>query len=54
MINAGLEAIIIKVAGIGLTVKHLGKTLAEMQPTLQLLVRIFIVAVESVTEKILE
>jgi len=37
MINAGLEAIIIKVAGIGLTTKHLGKTLAEMQPTLQLL-----------------
>lgn len=38
MISSGLEAIIIKVAGIGLTQKHLGKTLAEMQPTLQRLV----------------
>ncbi|PCH41130.1 hypothetical protein WOLCODRAFT_143406 [Wolfiporia cocos MD-104 SS10] len=34
MIEAGMEAILIKVAGIGLSVKHLGKTLAEMQPTL--------------------
>ena len=34
MIDAGLEAILIKVAGIGLTTKHLGKTLAEMYPTL--------------------
>ncbi|TBU32860.1 hypothetical protein BD311DRAFT_713874 [Dichomitus squalens] len=34
MIEAGLEAILIKVAGIGLTTKHLGKTLAQMQPTL--------------------
>ncbi|KAH7930747.1 hypothetical protein BV22DRAFT_1078565 [Leucogyrophana mollusca] len=34
MIDAGLEAILIKVAGIGLTQKHLGKTLAQMQPTL--------------------
>ncbi|KAG6911219.1 hypothetical protein DXG01_003086 [Tephrocybe rancida] len=34
MISAGMEAILIKVAGIGLTTKHLGKTLAEMQPTL--------------------
>ncbi|KDQ20709.1 hypothetical protein BOTBODRAFT_61808, partial [Botryobasidium botryosum FD-172 SS1] len=34
MVEAGMEAIIIKVAGIGLTAKHLGKTLAEMQPTL--------------------
>lgn len=33
MINAGLEAILIKVAGIGLTTKHLGKTLAQMYPT---------------------
>lgn len=38
MIEAGMEAIIIKVAGIGLTPKHLGKTLAEMQPTLNKLV----------------
>ncbi|CAK5275596.1 unnamed protein product [Mycena citricolor] len=34
MVEAGMEAILIKVAGIGLTVKHLGKTLAQMQPTL--------------------
>jgi hypothetical protein len=38
MIEAGMEAILIKVAGIGLTPKHLGKTLAEMQPTLLKLV----------------
>ncbi|RPD67264.1 hypothetical protein L227DRAFT_582593 [Lentinus tigrinus ALCF2SS1-6] len=34
MIEAGMEAVLIKVAGIGLTTKHLGKTLAQMQPTL--------------------
>ncbi|KAI5893422.1 uncharacterized protein SCHCODRAFT_02498721 [Schizophyllum commune H4-8] len=34
MVDAGLEAILIKVAGIGLATKHLGKTLGEMQPTL--------------------
>ncbi|KAG6821596.1 hypothetical protein H0H93_000105 [Arthromyces matolae] len=34
MISAGMEAIIIKVAGIGLTTKHLGKTLSEMHSTL--------------------
>ncbi|KAL1755302.1 hypothetical protein FB107DRAFT_275021 [Schizophyllum commune] len=34
MADAGLEAILIKVAGIGLTTKHLGRTLAEMRPTL--------------------
>lgn len=33
-----MDAIIIKVAGIGLKVTHLGKTLAEMQPTLRKLV----------------
>jgi hypothetical protein len=38
MIEAGMEAILIKVAGIGLQSKHLGKTLAQMQPTLTLLV----------------
>jgi diphthine-ammonia ligase len=38
MIAAGMEAILIKVAGIGLTTKHLGKTLTEMQPTLTKLV----------------
>ncbi|KAF8165224.1 hypothetical protein B0H34DRAFT_647649 [Crassisporium funariophilum] len=34
MIEAGMEAILIKVAGIGLTTAHLGKTLAQMEPTL--------------------
>lgn len=38
MIDAGLTAVLIKVAGIGLTTKHLGKTLQEMQPTLTKLV----------------
>ena len=42
MIEAGLEAILIKVAGIGLTAKHLGKTLAQMQPTLRKLVGVSI------------
>ncbi|KAF8640150.1 hypothetical protein AX17_001386 [Amanita inopinata Kibby_2008] len=35
MIDVGMEAVVIKVAGIGLTVNHLGKSLAEMQPTLK-------------------
>ncbi|KAG1752662.1 uncharacterized protein EDB91DRAFT_1103724 [Suillus paluster] len=34
MIDAGIKSVLIKVAGIGLTVKHLGKTLHEMQDTL--------------------
>ncbi|EKM59139.1 uncharacterized protein PHACADRAFT_86977 [Phanerochaete carnosa HHB-10118-sp] len=34
MIEAGLEAVIIKVAGIGLTADHLGKTLSQMSATL--------------------
>jgi hypothetical protein len=38
MIAAGMEAVLIKVAGIGLATKHLGKTLTEMQPTLTTLV----------------
>ena len=38
MIASGVEAVFIKVAGIGLTTKHLGKTLTEMQPTLTTLV----------------
>lgn len=38
MVEAGLEAVLIKVAGIGLTAKHLGKTLSQMQPTLLKLV----------------
>lgn len=42
MIEGGLEAVLIKVAGIGLTTKHLGKTLAFMQPTLMKLVCIYV------------
>jgi len=38
MIQASLIAVIIKVAGIGLTVQHLGKTLGDMRPTLHKLV----------------
>ncbi|KAF9476485.1 hypothetical protein BDN70DRAFT_882307 [Pholiota conissans] len=34
MIESGMEAILIKVAGIGLTTSHLGKTLGQMKPTL--------------------
>jgi diphthine-ammonia ligase len=34
MIHAGMEAVVIKVAGIGLKPNHLGRTLAEMQPIL--------------------
>lgn len=34
MIEARVEAVLIKVAGIGLKPVHLGKTLEEMQPTL--------------------
>ncbi|KAF7301802.1 Diphthami-syn-2 domain-containing protein [Mycena indigotica] len=34
MIAAGMKSILIKVAGIGLTVSHLGHTLAQMEPTL--------------------
>ncbi len=40
MVEAGLEAILIKVAGVGLQTKHLGKTLAQMQPTLLKLVSV--------------
>ncbi|KAI0324962.1 hypothetical protein GY45DRAFT_1330987 [Cubamyces sp. BRFM 1775] len=41
MIQAGMEAILIKVAGIGLAAKHLGKTLEEMQPLLLKLNRLY-------------
>ncbi|KAF8812566.1 hypothetical protein BYT27DRAFT_7160154 [Phlegmacium glaucopus] len=34
MIEAGMDAILIKVAGIGLTTAHLGKSLVQMEPTL--------------------
>ncbi|KAJ7068402.1 hypothetical protein C8F01DRAFT_1118081 [Mycena amicta] len=33
MIAAGMESVLIKVAGIGLTASHLGRTLAQMEPT---------------------
>lgn len=39
MIEAGMDAILIKVAGIGLDTSHLGKTLAQMKPTLLKLVK---------------
>lgn len=38
MIDAGLVAILIKVAGMGLTTKHLSQTLGQMQPILTKLV----------------
>ena len=38
MIDSGLEAILIKVAGIGLKTSHLGLSLASMQTTLRRLV----------------
>jgi hypothetical protein len=41
MIDTGMEAVLIKVAGIGLKPSHLGKTLTEMQPTLFKLVITF-------------
>lgn len=34
MIQSGLKAILIKVAGIGLATRHLGKSLEEMQSNL--------------------
>lgn len=34
MIQAGVEAVLVKVAGVGLDESHLGKTLSEMRPTL--------------------
>jgi hypothetical protein len=39
MISAGVDAVLIKVAGIGLLPKHLGMSLKEMEPMLQSLVR---------------
>ena len=38
MIEAGMVAVLIKVAGIGLTTAHLGKSLMQMEPTLLKLV----------------
>jgi diphthine-ammonia ligase len=42
MISGGLTAVLIKVAGIGLSTKHLGKSLAEMQGILENLVGKFL------------
>jgi diphthine-ammonia ligase len=39
MLDCGVNAILIKVAGIGLKPHHLGQSLAQMQPVLQNLVR---------------
>ncbi|GAA6041927.1 hypothetical protein JCM8097_000227 [Rhodosporidiobolus ruineniae] len=39
MVEAGMESVLVKVAGAGLQVEHLGKTLGEMQPTLHKLNR---------------
>jgi hypothetical protein len=53
MIDAGMEAILIKVAGIGLKPMHLGKTLAEMQPLLVDLVCLsFLILGSSLTQSI--
>ncbi|KAJ1332612.1 hypothetical protein BSLG_008241 [Batrachochytrium salamandrivorans] len=38
MIDNGVEAVLVKVAAAGLSEKHLGKTLAHMQPILKTLV----------------
>ena len=38
MVSNNVHAILIKVAGIGLETKHLGKSLVQMQATLQKLV----------------
>lgn len=38
MIGSNLDAILIKTAGIGLTTRHLGMSIKEMQPTLLKLV----------------
>ena len=38
MIKASMDAILIKVAGIGLTTVHLGKSLVQMEPILLKLV----------------
>jgi len=39
MVHAGIESVLVKVAGAGLGVEHLGKSLQQMQPTLLKLVR---------------
>jgi diphthine-ammonia ligase len=42
MIDAGVNAVLIKVAGIGLKPEHLGTSLATMQPLLQKLVSVYV------------
>lgn len=34
MVDAGLHSIVVKVASLGLSQKHLGKSLAQLQPVL--------------------
>jgi diphthine-ammonia ligase len=41
MIDAGLHAVLIKVAAMGLDTKHLGKTLAQMEPHLHAMHRMY-------------
>ncbi|KAK4048547.1 hypothetical protein OIV83_004715 [Microbotryomycetes sp. JL201] len=37
MVNAGMDSVLVKVAGAGLRVEHLGRSLSQMQPTLHAL-----------------
>jgi hypothetical protein len=53
MVYAGMEAVLIKVAGIGLKPNHLGKTLAEMQPTLVKLVSYLSPALRYILDRII-
>lgn len=41
MIHAGVQAVLVKVAGIGLNHSHLGKSLEEMRPTLRKMHRLY-------------
>ncbi|BGP43325.1 hypothetical protein JCM10450v2_007476 [Rhodotorula kratochvilovae] len=41
MVDAGMRSVLVKVAGAGLGVEHLGKSLAEMQPTLLTLNKLY-------------
>ncbi len=40
MIDAGMKCVVIKCATLGLEEKHLGKTLGELQPHLEKMVRL--------------
>jgi len=54
MIMAGMEAILIKVAGAGLHEAHLGKTLAQVQSTLAKLVCVIPILLDSVFDFLIE